>query len=394
MCAFAQKDNKITIGTVDSIQSKILKENRKIWIYVPNAGQINSKQRFPVLYLLDGDAHFYSVVGMIQQLSQVNGNTIVPEMIVVGIPNTDRTRDLTPTHVNSDPPFMDIESSKTSGGGEQFVSFIEKELIPHIDSSYPTEPYKMLIGHSFGGLTVMNVAVNHTKLFNSYIAIDPSMWWDKMNFLKATKKSLEEKKFSGTTLYLGIANTMDEGLNINTVQSDTSRDNDHIRSILDLDNTLKRLKQNGLRYDSKYYNNDTHGSVPLIAEYDGLRFMFDKYQFKLSNKDFSDTAVDVAKKFEQHYQMVSKIFGYKVSPPEDMINNLGYYLLGQNQLLKAGGLFKMNVENYPESPNVYDSYGDYFLAIANKPKAIEYFKKALSMKETPETRVKLNKLIK
>ena len=391
--AFAQKDNKVTIGTIDSIHSKILNEQRKIWIYVPNSWQADSKQRYPVLYLLDGDAHFYSVVGMIQQLSQVNGNTVCPEMIVVGIPNTDRTRDLTPTHIAADPPFMDSTFSKTSGGGEQFVSFIEKELMPHIDSLYPTEPYKMLIGHSFGGLTVINILLNHTKLFNSYICIDPSMWWDKMNFLNATKKSLLEKKFSGTTLYLGIANTMEESMKITKVQSDTSVKTRHIRSILDLDKHIKGQKQNGLKYGSKYYSNDDHGSVPMIAEYDGLRFIFDKYRFKLSFKDFTDSTIDLAKKFETHYQEVSKQFGYTVSPPENMLNSLGYEFLQQKQYAKAGKFFKMNVDNYPNSFNVYDSYGDYFMAIGDKSKAIEYFKKALTLKDNPESRKKINELL-
>jgi len=173
----AQIDNKIVIGKVDSVYSTILKEQRKVWVYVPNINnaQQSPGQRYPVVYLLDGDGHFESVVGMIQQLSQVNGNTIVPEMIVVGIPNTDRTRDLTPTHIASDPPMMDSNSSKNTGGGENFAAFLEKELMPHIDSSYPTQPFKTLIGHSFGGLTVMHIITNHTKLFNAYIAIDPSM---------------------------------------------------------------------------------------------------------------------------------------------------------------------------------------------------------------------------
>lgn len=393
ICALAQMDNKVTIGTIDSIQSKILNEQRKIWVHVPGSWNADSKQRYPVLYLLDGDAHFYSIVGMIQNLSQVNGNTICPEMIVVGIPNTDRTRDLTPTHVDADPPFMDSVSSKMSGGGARFVSFLEKELIPRIDSLYPTQPYKVLTGHSFGGLTVMNVAINHTKLFNAYISIDPSMWWDKMNFLNTTKKSLREKKFSGTTLFLGIANTMNEGMNITKVQSDTSTGTRHIRSILDLDKYIKAQKQNGLRYEGKYYSDDDHGSVPLIAAYDALRFIFNKYRFKLSPTDFSDPKVDLVNKFEKHYEEVSKLFGYKLSPPENMINGLGYNFLQQKQYDKAGGLFKINVANYPESFNVYDSYGDYFLAIGDKSKAIDYFKKAVSIKENPDSRKKLDKLL-
>src|SRR5215203_6381813 len=131
----AQTDNKIVIGKIDSVYSSILKEQRKVWVYLPNMkeGTQNPGQRYPVVYLLDGEGHFESVVGMIQQLSQVNGNTIVPEMIVVGIPNTDRTRDLTPTHIESDLPMMDSGSSKTTGGGENFTAFMEKELMPHID---------------------------------------------------------------------------------------------------------------------------------------------------------------------------------------------------------------------------------------------------------------------
>ena len=388
---FAQVDNNVTIGKIDSLQSKALGEQRKIWVYVPSGG--SSQQKYPVVYLLDGDAHFYSVVGIIQQLSQVNGNTICPEMIVVGIPNTDRTRDLTPTHVDVDPPFMDSAFSKTSGGGEQFISFIEKELIPHIDSLYPTQSYKMLIGHSFGGLAVMNTVVNHTKLFNSYICIEPSMWWDKMNYLKATKKALSEKNFSGTTLYLGIANTMEEDMDITKVQSDTSVATRHIRSILELDKHIKSQKQNGLRYESKYYNNDDHGSVPIIAEYDALRFIFDKFRFKLSFKDFTDSSAALANKFKRHYEEVSKMFGYKVPPPENIVNSMAYEFLGQKQYTKAGSLFKMNVDNYPGSYNVFDSYGDYFVAIGDKQKAIENFKKALSLKEIPESRQKLNKLL-
>src|SRR6187397_1678705 len=203
----AQTDNKIVIGKVDSVYSSILKEKRKVWVYTPNmkTGEQIPGKRYPVVYLLDGDGHFESVVGMIQQLSQVNGNTVCPEMIVVGIPNTDRTRDLTPTHIASDPPIMDSNFSKNTGGGENFISFIEKELMPHIDSAYHTQPYRMLVGHSFGGLTVMNVLTNHTKLFNAYIAIDPSMWYDKERFLATTKKKLSEIKYDGIRLYVGIA---------------------------------------------------------------------------------------------------------------------------------------------------------------------------------------------
>jgi predicted alpha/beta superfamily hydrolase len=180
---------QIVIGSIDTIQSKILNEKREVWIYVPGSASDTtySKQRYPVVYLLDGESHFSSVVGMIQQL---NFAYVCPEMIVVGILNTDRTRDLTPTHTDSW-SFLDFvldsDYCKNSGGGEKFISFMEKELMPYIDSLYPSAPYRILIGHSFGGLTVMNTLIHHTNLFKAYVAIDPAMSWDNQKLLEEAK---------------------------------------------------------------------------------------------------------------------------------------------------------------------------------------------------------------
>ncbi len=385
--SFGQAENKVIIGTIDSIESKILNEKRKIWVHVPNSdpASIYTRQRYPVVYLLDGDAHFYSVVGMIQQLSTVNGNTICPDMIVVGIPNTDRMRDLTPSN--------DSSAGPTTGGGEKLMAFMEKELIPYIDATYPTQPYKMLIGHSLGGLTVMNAVINHTGMFNSYICIDPSMWYDKQKLLKAAEKLIPKMDFKGISLYLGIANTMEKGMDVSRVVNDTTSMTMHIRSILEMDKFIKNQNPSGLQYASKYYENDNHGSVPLIAEYDALHFIFSKYKIDLVMSDFMDSTVDLASKYILHYKEVSKTFGYTVKPSEEDMNGMAYQLLQMKQFKKAGGIFKMNIDNYPESFNAYDSYGDYFAGIGDKKNAIENYKKALSLKENSESRKKLNKLL-
>ncbi len=387
-----EKEN-IVIGKTDSVQSNILGENRKIWIHVPDVAP-NSKERFPVVYVLDGDGHFSSVVGMIQQLNSVNGNTMCPKMIVVGITNTDRTRDLTPTHIDVDPMMNDSVFPRTSGGGEKFISFIEKELMPFIESKYPTAPHKMLIGHSLGGLTVMQIFVHHNTLFNSYICIDPSMWWDNEKLLKETKAFLKNTKLEGKSLYLGIANTMEEGMDIKKVVHDTSKETGHIRAILELQTALDNNKQNGLKYRGKYYADDTHGSAPLITTYDALRYFFDFYPMKMSFKDFMDSTAMVADKYRNHFVSLSQKMGYQIKPDEWEINYFGYEALNAKHYKKAEGLFKLNVDNNPESYNVYDSYGDYFIAIGDKVKAIEQFKKALSVKENAETRKKLESLLK
>lgn len=390
----AQNDNKVVIGKIDSVYSKILNEQRKIWVYTPDmtSGNLDLHQRYPVVYLLDGDTHFASVTGLIQQLSQANGNTVFPEMIIVAIPNTNRTRDLTPTHVTSDFPMMDSNSSKTSGGGENFVSFIEKELMQHVDSAYPTEPYRVLIGHSFGGLMVMDVLTNHTKLFNAYIAIDPSMWYDKEQFLEATKKKLVENKYNKIRLFVGIANTMPAGMALDKLKKDTTSDTRHIRSIFAMDKFIKANTQNGLKYASKYYGDDDHGSVPLASEYDGLRFIFDYYRLKLTGKDFEDSSTALISKYKTHYDLVSKEMGFKVSPPELFINALGYDAMSKKQYAKATGFFEMNITNYPNSNNVYDSYGDLFAAKKDTLNAIANYNKALAIKDNAETKQKLDAL--
>jgi len=394
LISYAQTDNKIVIGKVDSVYSKILKEQRKVWVYTPNmkSGMQNPGQRYPVVYLLDGDGHFESVAGMIQQLSQVNGNTIVPEMIIVGIPNTDRTRDLTPTHIINDPPMMDSGFSKNTGGGENFTAFMEKELMPHIDSIYPTQPFRILIGHSFGGLIVMNTITNHTKLFNAYIAIDPSMWYNKEQFLKTTQQKLSAQKYNGTSLYLGIANTMSEAMTLAKLKKDTTAETRHIRSIFATDKFIKANPQNGLKYASKYYADDDHGSVPLISEYDGLRFIFSWYRFKFTTADFMGQGTEIVQRMKQHYQTVSKEFGYKVSPPEMMINGLGYNALSLKQYAKAAALFEMNMENYPENGNVYDSFADVLVAQKDTIKAIANYQKAFAITKSEETKQKIDQL--
>ena len=391
---YGQTDNKIVIGTEDSINSTILHEQRKIWIHVPDSYNegIYARQRYPVVYLLDGDAHFYSVVGMIHQLSTVNGNTVFPEMIVVGIPNTDRTRDLTPTHINGAPPLMDSNASRTSGGGERFMTFIEKELMPHIDSLYPTQPYKILIGHSFGGLTVINTLINHPDLFNAYIAIDPSMWWDQRKLLKQSKSVLAMHNYKGKALFMAIANTMSPGMDTTTVKKDTSAVTAHIRAILELNKYLEFYNKNGLNYHSKYYKDDNHGSVPLIAEYDGLHSIFSYYPLKLSFEDFINMNASTVEKIKKHYQDISSHFGFKVPVPESFANQFGYQALGMKKNAAAQAFFEMNIENYPQSFNAFDSMGDFYAATGDKPKAIENYKKALALKEFPDTRKKLDDL--
>jgi len=385
----AQANNKIVLGAADSVYSNILKENRQMWVHVPNNNSpdgIFAKQRYPVIYLLDGWGPNFSVVtSIVEQLGGGSGNLAFPKMIVVGIPNTDRTRDLTPTHIALAPTGMDSMEASRSGGGKKFISFIEKELVPHIDSLYPTAPYRILIGHSLGGLMSIYTLINHTGLFHAYVAIDPSTFWDNQIVLKQAKEALAKKQFEKTSLFLATANTMNSGF-------DTSIIGPIMRCNFQLRDYLNFYKENKLISGYKYYPDYDHNSVPLPAEYDALRFVFNFYNYNFPFAEFFNPSYKSDSLLSEHYKMISRRMGYKVSPPEDFINGIAYQLMSMNQLDRAHYFFEMNIENDPGSFNAYDSMGAFFEKKGDKQKAIEFYSKSLSLRETADTRKKLENL--
>lgn len=382
------QSKSIVVGETDTVYSEILGEKRSIWVYTPESdtGKIEHQKRYPVVYLLDGDWHFVSVVGMLQQLSYINGNTICPEMIVIGIPLKDRYRDLTPT--------CDSAFSKSSGGYSRFISFIKKELMPHVASKYPVAPYNLFIGHSLGGLTVINTLISDPDLFNGYVAIDPSMWWDRQVSMKAAAKALKNKTFNSKRLFLAIANSMDAGMDTASVRLDRTRGTLPIRSLLEFSDTLHACSDNKLKYQIKYYNNENHGSVPLMATYDALHFIFDFYDLHLSKRDYADTTMALADRIGKHYQNITDKMGYEIKPSESTINTLGYNAMYLNNLKLAAYFFELNITNYPGSYNAFDSMGDFYAATGDQQRAISMYRKALSIHENIDTRKKLEGLMK
>ena len=385
-------DNQIIIGHIDSLKSDVLGETRKIWVHLPQNYQEGKK--YPVLYVLDGPGHFHSVTGLIKQLS-TNGTFVLPEMIVIAIPNTNRSRDLIPTKVDVDYRTGN-KLQYESGGGSAFLDFIEHELIPYVDSTYPTTSFRTYVGHSFGGLSVIHALTTRSHLFDNYLAIDPSFWWDNMAYLETVDSLLSVHDYTNKGLFVGMANTMGGGQNYATVEDDTLGTSAHIRSILKFSKSLDK-KDNGLNFEWKYYPQENHGSVPLITEYDGLRFLFDWYQFKtmfeLGRPGLysTDGALEVVK---SHYENVSQKMRYEIKPDEGGINRLGNHYMWAKNLDLAAALFDLNIANFPNSDNVYDSRGDCYLATGDTLKALEFFRKALETGDNDYSQAKIDRIAK
>ena len=384
-CVNAQENNPFTTGFEETIPSKILGKERKVWIHIPNSNggnKIKDRGHYPVIYLLDGSENFNTVVSITEHMTE---SSLCPPMIVVGILHSNRVSELTIG--------TDKELPGVVGGGEKFMSFVEKELIPYIDATYPTTTYKTFIGHSLGGLTVMNTFVHKPSLFNSYVSLDGSLWWDNKKIVKEAKTILPTQNYKGKTLFMAMANRLEKGVDTLSVQKDTSGSTGLIRSNLEFIKDLSKNKKNQLRFKYKFYEDDNHPSVRLIGEYDALRFIFDFYKLKIYDSELKDPDFKLDSILVAHYKNVSEHMGYTIKPGESQVNNLGYQMLGTKQFTKAETLFKLNIANNPNSGNCYDSLGDLYLETGDKTKAIESFKKALTLTAIPETKEKLEKLL-
>ena len=190
-----------SIAEIVTIHSNVLNEDRNLYIYNPDVNSGNRLPAYPVLYVLD-ENDMTMVTGLIKYLSAYNEQ--MPAMIVVGIDGAgQRIRDLTPTHSLFDAEGKADASPDSwlqpSGGGERFLQFVREEAMPYVHAHYKAAPFRILGGHSVGGLTAIYTLLYHSEMFNAYIAISPSLWWDKGYLLPLAKEKLaslgQEKKF-------------------------------------------------------------------------------------------------------------------------------------------------------------------------------------------------------
>lgn len=377
----------VSFGQPDSVYSDILKEKRPLWIYSPSVDTaFFEKPAYPVLYILDGDSHFATLQTMIQQLS-LNGNTALPQMIIVGIANTDnnRMRDLTPTADAKMP---------NSGGGEQFTSFMEKELLPYIDNKYPTAPYRIFAGHSLGGLMVVNTLLHHPGLFNAFIATDPSIFWNNSRILSDADRLLQQHDFKGKQFYLAIAHTMNPTLDTIQVRKDGAMGSIHTSAIFQLADKLKKYPGNHLNWTYRYYENDYHNSIPFIGQYDALRSIFQHYWFPTYLFPDTTSNVDSLRTLiVEHYKTLSSEMGYRVRPYEWDFNGFGYMHLSRKNYKKAEMFFKLNTEFFPGSYNTYDSMGDYYMEVGDTAQAVSYWRKSLAVKFVARVQEKMDQVV-
>lgn len=341
-------DNNLSIGKKLELHSKILGETRTIHIHLPD-NYNNGETKYPVLYLTDGPGHFKHTVGTMDFLAE-NGR--MPQMIIVGIANTQRTRDLTPKILISDD-----KRFANGGGADNFVLFFEQELIPFVEQNFRTQPFRIFSGHSFGGLFAIHTFFTKPELFNAYIAVSPSLWWDEMRLVNDAKTFFKGTKSMDRTLFITMANEgerMTEPYNAFITHAKNS--------------TIENLT-----LAHKEFDDEDHSSTVLRSQYFGLKSIWNGWHLSY------DKYAEGLKTVKQHYANISQKFGYDVQVPEAVINNVGYRALMNEKIAEAIETFAYNVKQYPNSANVYDSLGEAQEVNGDLDKALKNYTKAVEL---------------
>lgn len=250
------------LGVIDEIQSKELGENRILNIYLPEGYTPKDAEKYPVIYLLDGSANedFIHISGLVQ-FNSFEWINQVPKSIVVGIATVDRKRDFTFATTLE----KDKKRYPTTGHSDKFIAFIEKELQPFIDKKYKTTESKMIIGQSLGGLLSSEILLKKPSLFNKYVIVSPSIWWNNGSILNIDSQILQENFKQPTEIYIAVGK---EGLTPT-----------EIPRVMEVDANLlaekiQASKSKNIKVFFDYFPNENHGTILHLAVFNSFKFFY------------------------------------------------------------------------------------------------------------------------
>jgi len=381
---FSKNENKeITIAAVDSLYSETLKEYREIWVHLP--ADANEGEKYPILYVLDASEQFSPVMGIVSHLEVWD----MPKTIIVGVPNTDRMRDFTPTVVPPTPG----EPYEKSGEYENFLKFMECELAPYLKNKYPVDEMSTIVGHSTAGLFVVSAYVTHPRVFDKYLAIDPSVWWDDEAFVEIAEELLQKDNYQNKSLHITAANSYDVDTvrvrRMNTKETAGLRANLNFHDIL-----VENKKHLDVRWE--YYGEDDHRSLIIPSLYSGIKNLFSWYKFEdrwRFNTPKAYSATELTQPFYDHFSTLSTHFKREMKPNWQFVNDVGFFILEAHDLpKKAKAYLEVNLHFYPDESRSYVAMGDFYVKEKEKKEAIKNYQKAIDIDGNKDAKAKLKKM--
>jgi len=351
------EDNQLLgLGTQHILKSEILHEDRPIIISLPN-GYKESEAHYPVLYLLDGLGNIKHEVGTVELLTE---SGIIPPMIIVAIESLDRARDLTPSNAGEDAYAGTNTDIPQSGGAPKFLQFLERELIPYVESSFRTHPYRLLEGHSFGGLFSTYTLMNKPELFNAFIIQAPALWWNKEEMTGQAKEFFKSKVSLDKSVYFGTGGAEGWGM-----RQELVRYVDVVKQ-----NTPKNFRWK----HEEIVGDEEHDDSRLLLNYYGLKFVFS--DLKASEDLLKNYSDDVFLKGEQN---LADKYGENTRRPASDYVNIIMELLNEENNLGAITVYKRASEAYPKYIMFLNNLAALYEKTNQLDKAIETYKSAITV---------------
>ena len=334
----------IVVGQRFQLRSESMGEMRSFQVHRPANYDI-SNARYPVLIVLDGEDHFQHVSTTVDFLGAAGK---IPAMLVVGIPNTDRYRDMD----TAAPP-----------GSSAFLKFITDELVPKVDRDYRTRPYRILAGHSDAGLYALYSMINAPEVFRGYIVVAPA-FGDNRDLPKTVGAFLEEHK--------------DLSLNADLFMTADDSTGQGLSGAWELSSYLQEraARVRDLRFTFRRYPDESHGAVPLRSVYDGLLSIFEGWQIDREDafaayEQRGLTAID------KHFAALSARLGFPVAVPDEVLFAIFTELEGRKRFPEAEQVINSASESFPDSPTALYYAGRLYMQMGNKSLAVETLKKSL-----------------
>jgi predicted alpha/beta superfamily hydrolase len=243
----------LVIGETFTMGSTTLKEVRRINVYTPSGYADSDEMRLPVLYMPDGGTaeDFLHIAGLVQ-IGAMNG-TMRP-FLLVGIENTERRRDMTGPTTSEE----DRKIAPRVGGSAAFRTFIRTELMPQIQKRYRTTDETAIVGESLAGLFVVETLFREPDLFDTYIAFDPSLWWNDGGLLKESGELLRRRQATGKQrLYIA-----------------TSSEPEIARFAARLAGDLERQRPAGIEWQYQPMPEEQHATIYHPAALRAFRLLF------------------------------------------------------------------------------------------------------------------------
>ncbi|MFA5971961.1 MAG: alpha/beta hydrolase-fold protein [Lentimicrobiaceae bacterium] len=364
---YSQNADDVVIAKRISINSTVLGEERTISVSTPS-GYTESKDSYPVMYVLDGST---GVIGVVNYLSAYS---VCPEMIIVVIEEVNPSRDMFPSkpkyrrglspaeswyNKKEDDEIKVYRPDEKVGESDKFLSFIETELFPFVEKTYRTLPYRICSGHSKGGLSVTHAFLSRTNMFNAYIALCPSLYWDDGLLMKMAEEKLAGINLKYKQFYFSVG-----GNEVPSTVGDA-----HTFAA-----TLKLKSSAELRWKFDYLENEDHGSGATIGIINGLKFIFDGWKY-----DSDKMMAGGIRAIDDFYNDQSERYGYRISPDVSTFNTIGWGLLRTGKQEEAMNIFRENTRRFPDSPDAYNYLAEGYLRAGNIDLAIKSYEKAVEL---------------